>query len=123
MDKVVHFEIPFDNKERALKFYRESFGWDLVDLPGMNYVMAHAAKTDKKNMVQDKGAINGGLFPREKEAKSSIVVIGVQDMDAAIKRVIAAGGRQIMPKQAIPNGFYARVSDCEGNIIGLASTK
>ena|ERR1017187_2842734 len=123
MDKVVHFEIPFDKKERALKFYRETFGWELVDLPEMNYVMAHAAKTDKKNMVQDKGAINGGLFPREKGAKASIVVINVDNVDEAIRKVTAAGGRQIMRKQQIPNGFYARVTDSEGNIIGLTGKK
>jgi predicted enzyme related to lactoylglutathione lyase len=28
MNKVVHFEIPFDNKARAMKFYSETFGWE-----------------------------------------------------------------------------------------------
>jgi uncharacterized protein len=31
MDKVVHFEIPFDDKARAMKFYTEAFGWKLMD--------------------------------------------------------------------------------------------
>jgi predicted enzyme related to lactoylglutathione lyase len=26
MDRVVHFEIPYDNKDRASKFYSEIFG-------------------------------------------------------------------------------------------------
>ncbi|HEV8088006.1 MAG TPA: VOC family protein, partial [Actinomycetota bacterium] len=31
MDKVVHFEITFDDQERAKKFYQSAFGWELYD--------------------------------------------------------------------------------------------
>jgi predicted enzyme related to lactoylglutathione lyase len=120
MDKVVHFEIPFDNKKRAMTFYKKIFGWKTMDFPEMNYVMAYAAKTDKKNMVSEKGAINGGMFQREKKAKAPIVVIGVKSIDETVKKVISAGGKVVSPKQSIPNGAYARVADSEGNVIGLA---
>jgi predicted enzyme related to lactoylglutathione lyase len=33
MDKVVHFEIPFDDKQRAMQFYATAFGWQLSDMP------------------------------------------------------------------------------------------
>ena len=120
MDKVVHFEIPYDDKGRASKFYSEIFGWKLFDIPEMEYTLVHAAKVDKDNMVMDKGAINGGLFQRNREAGQPIVVIGVQSIDNTIEKVIAAGGRLVTPKHPIPNGSYARVADCEGNVIGLA---
>jgi uncharacterized protein len=124
MDKVVHFEIPFDKKARAMKFYSKTFGWTLNDLPEMEYVMAYAAKTDKKHMVSEKGAINGGLFKREKKARVPIVVIGVASINETIKKVKTAGGKLVTPKTPIPNGSYARVADTEGNVIGLAdSTK
>ncbi|NTV52312.1 MAG: VOC family protein, partial [Candidatus Firestonebacteria bacterium] len=71
-------------------------------------------------MVNEKGAINGGLFPREALVPAPVVVIGVDSIDETIKRVTAAGGKVIMPKQPIPNGAYARIADSEGNIIGLA---
>ncbi len=29
MSRVVHFEIPTDNPERAAGFYREVFGWQI----------------------------------------------------------------------------------------------
>jgi len=29
MDKVVHFEIPADNLQRAQNFYGELFGWQI----------------------------------------------------------------------------------------------
>jgi hypothetical protein len=122
MDKVVHFEIPFDDKERALKFYSGIFGWKFNDIPEMNYVLAFSAETDKNNMVTEKGVINGGLFARNKDAKSTLVVIGVKSVDETIKKVTAAGGKIVTPKRSIPNGSYARVADCEGNIIGLADS-
>jgi len=122
MDKVVHFEIPFDDKARAAKFYAGIFGWKLTEVPQMEYTMVHAAETDKDNMVSEKGAINGGLFPRETVAKTPLVVIGVASIDETVKRVIAAGGKLVMPKQPIPNGSYARIADSEGNIIGLADS-
>lgn len=120
MDKVVHFEIPYDNKGRASKFYSEIFGWELLDIPAMEYTMIHAATTDKNNMVIENGAINGGLFHRSESAAQPIVVIGVRSIDETVKKVVAAGGKIITPKQRIPNGSYARVADCEGNVIGLA---
>lgn len=120
MDRVVHFEIPYDKKERAFKFYTEIFGWKLLDLPEMDYTLVHAAETDENNMVVEKGAINGGMFRRSGEAGQPIVVIGVESIDETIRKVLAAGGRVVTPKQRIPNGSYARVADPEGNIIGLA---
>ena len=29
MSKVIHFEIPADNPERAIKFYEDVFGWEI----------------------------------------------------------------------------------------------
>jgi uncharacterized protein len=119
MDKVVHFEIPFDNKERAIRFYSDIFGWEMTDIPDMSYVMIHAAETDKENMVTDKGAINGGMFQRSFNANMPIVVMRVDSIDETIKKVKASGGRLVTPKQSIPNGSYARVTDSEGNVIGI----
>jgi uncharacterized protein len=120
MDKVVHFEIPYDDKERASRFYSTIFGWELLDIPEMDYTLVHAAQVDARNMVTEKGAINGGLFRRNDDAKQPIVVIGVASIDETIKKVISAGGKVVTPKQPIPNGSYARVADCEGNVIGIA---
>lgn len=37
MNKVVHFEIPVDDLERAQKFYKSVFGWKMESLPEMEY--------------------------------------------------------------------------------------
>jgi predicted enzyme related to lactoylglutathione lyase len=120
MDKVVHFEIPFDDKQRAMKFYTESFGWHLMEMPEMNYVMASTVEVDDKMMPKEPGAINGGLFARPKEAPHPAIYVGVASVDDAIKKVQAAGGKVVTPKTPIPGmGAYGRVADTEGNVIGL----
>jgi predicted enzyme related to lactoylglutathione lyase len=120
MAKVVHFEIPFDNKERAMRFYTESFGWRLTEMPQMNYVMAQSVDVDDNQMPREPGAINGGLFQRPKEAPSPTIYVDVKSVDEAIKKVQAAGGKVVTPNTPIPGmGAYARVADTEGNVIGL----
>jgi uncharacterized protein len=120
MDKVMHFEIPFDDKARASKFYSETFGWKLVDMPEMSYVMAQTTPVDERQMPVESGAINGGLFKRPKEAPHPTLYLGVSSIDQSLKKVSAAGGRVVTPKTPIPGmGAYARIADTEGNVIGL----
>lgn len=120
MRKVVHFEIPCDDMERAKRFYSDIFGWQLIDVPGMDYTLARTVECDKENMPLESGAINGGIMKRDGTAKSPVLVIEVDDVDDHVKKVENAGGKLVMPKMPIGDmGFYARVSDPEGNVIGL----
>jgi hypothetical protein len=122
MNRVVHFEIPADDMERAKKFYGENFGWKLNQLgPEMgNYVLVQTGPTDDKGMPQDKAFINGGLMPRDPSAKSPVLVIAVADADATVERVKKSGGQLVGEIMDIPNvGRYARVQDTEGNVIGV----
>ena len=120
MDKVVHFEIPFDDKNRAMKFYADAFGWQLTDMAGMDYVMAETTPIGENRMPTEPGAINGGLFQRPKEAPHPVLYVGVQSIDASLKKAQAAGGKVVTPKTPIPGmGAFARVSDPEGNVLGL----
>jgi len=120
MDKVVHFEVPFDNKQRAMTFYSHCFGWHLVDMPQMNYVVATTVAVDEHQMPKEPGAINGGLFQRPQEAPNPTIYVGVTSVDESIKKVETAGGRVVTARTPIPGmGAYARVADTEGNIIGL----
>jgi predicted enzyme related to lactoylglutathione lyase len=122
MNRVVHFEIPADDLERAKKFYKENFGWNLIQFgPEMgHYVLAHTGPTDPQGMVQDKGFINGGLMPRDPSAKSPVLVMEVADADATVEKVKRTGGRLVGEILDIPGvGRYARVQDTEGNVIGV----
>ena len=44
MNKVVHFEIPFDDQARAQKFYQEVFGWQINKFADMDYYIATTCK-------------------------------------------------------------------------------
>ena len=123
MDKVVHFEIPFDDKARAMQFYTDAFGWKLMDMPQMNYVIAQSVATDDKQMPKEPGAINGGLFQRPKEAPHPALYVGVASIDEALEKVSAADGKVVTARTAIPGmGAYARIADTEGNVVGLFET-
>ena len=103
-----------------MKFYTESFGWQLTDMPEMNYVMASTVAVDDKQMPKEAGAINGGLFQRPKDAPHPVIYVGVKSVDGSLKKVKAAGGMVVTERTPIPGmGAFARVADSEGNVIGL----
>lgn len=119
MDKVVHFEIPFEDKKRAMGFYSKLFGWKLNDLPEMNYIMVNTVETDKKNMPKEKGAINGGMMQKRDEP-GTVIVLQVSSVDKYLKKAESMGAKIAMPKIKVGDmGYNARIIDTEGNLIGL----
>ena len=123
MNKVVHFEIPYDDQNRAQKFYSDVFGWEINKFPDMEYYIATTATSDEKGHPKESGAINGGLLPKDSTGEHPIIVIDVPEIDEHIIKVEASGGKTIMPKMKIGEfGLYARVADTEGNVIGIWQT-
>ncbi len=120
MDKVVHFEVPFDDGERAGAFYREALGWQLTSLPQMRYVLATTTDTDDQGRPSGSGAINGGMLARQGPITAPVITIGVDDLDDALARVEKLGGTVAIGRQTVGDmGFSAYVHDTEGNLIGL----
>ncbi|MCI0562888.1 MAG: VOC family protein [Nitrososphaera sp.] len=121
MNKVVHFEIPFEDEERAKKFYQNVFGWQILKAPDMDYNMVTTVETDQQTMMpKTPGAINGGLMKKDQTGTHPVIVIDVPDVDGHLKQIEEAGGKVIMPKIPVGEiGLYARVADTEGNIIGI----
>ncbi len=123
MDPIVHFEIPVDDIKRAKAFYGDIFGWNLQDWPmpdGSTYVGIHTAPIDEKSRLPLKpGAINGGMMLRNKVTKAPILAIHVASIDERVTQIEKAGGKLMAPKADMGIGFYAYVSDPEGNVIGL----
>lgn len=121
MDKVVHFEIPADDIERAQKFYKTVFKWEINPMPEMNYTMVRTVKIDEKSMIpKEPGAINGGMMKRSKDVTAPVITIGVSDIEKAGKDVEQNGGKVIVPKMKVGDmGWAAYIKDTEGNILGL----
>jgi predicted enzyme related to lactoylglutathione lyase len=126
MDKVVHFEIPVDDEDRAKEFYASAFDWDLNTMDmggGMTYTTAGTVEVDEKMMPKEPGAINGGLMRRTSDTPAPVITIGVDAIDDSLKKVEAGGGSTITPRTEIPDmGAFAYFKDTEGNVVGLWET-
>jgi uncharacterized protein len=116
--EVGHFEIPADDLARARKFYAETFGWKMVDVPGMEYAMVRTGKVNDRGMPTDPGYIGGGIAPRDKLLQHPLVVIVVEEITAAETLIEKNGGKVLRPKHPIGDGswgFTAYFQDSEGN--------
>ena len=120
--KVVHFEIPFDDGDRARRFYAETFGWQVGPVPDMDYTMATTGPTDAEGGPTEPGFINGGMFERgsDFEGRGPVLVIDVPSIDEALRTVEDAGGKTVVGRVPVGEmGFAAYFSDTEGNLLGL----
>ena len=103
--KLVHFELPVQNVDRAKKFWSGVFGWDFGDsvMPEMEYYMVRTG--------EDQG---GAIMPSDKPATAPIVYFDTDDIDASIAKVRELGGKSD-DKQPIPHvGWFTHCTDTEG---------
>jgi len=118
--RVVHFEIPADDLDRAQGFYRAAFDWNLDPMPDMNYTMVRTTPTDEQGMPTDAGAINGGILKRQEPYTAPVITIAVDDIDKALETIGSLGGSTVTAKQPVMDmGFAAYFKDTEGNVVGL----
>jgi predicted enzyme related to lactoylglutathione lyase len=127
MGKVVHFEIPADDLDRARSFYGKVFGWRIDTMPmpgGGEYTGLTTTAVDEKTMTPtEPGAINGGMMQRDAATPSPVITIDVEDIVAALAEIEAAGGSTVTPRTAIPGmGAFGYFKDSEGNVMGLWET-
>ena len=123
MDSVVHFEMPYDDRERMARFYAAAFAWRITMLGADmgNYALAATVESDENGPIRP-GAINGGFYARNPQwpAQHPSVVIAVDDIDRSIEKVTAAGGRVLGEPMEIPGvGRYVSFLDTEGNRVGV----
>lgn len=120
--RVVHFEIPFGDGDRARSFYREVFGWEVQELPEMSYTMVSTGPSGDTG-PSEPGFINGGMLRRESPNEGPVVVIQVDDIDASLATIESQGGSTIIGRQQVGDmGWAAYFKDVEGNIMGLWQT-
>jgi uncharacterized protein len=121
--RVVHFEIPFDDGDRARQFYGEAFGWQLQSIPTMGYTLVTTGPSSDRG-PNEPGFVNGGMMARSASpSPAPILVVDVDSIDKALARIGELGGTTILEKQVVGEmGFSAYVRDPEGNVIGLWET-
>jgi len=120
---VVHFEMPYENSDRVQKFYSQAFGWQMQTTgPEMgDYLLAGTTETDENRMVKSPGNINGGFFPKNQAPNAGTsVVIAVDDINAAMKKITDAGGKVEGEPMQIPGvGNWVVFTDTEGNRVSI----
>ncbi|MEO6167524.1 MAG: VOC family protein [Chitinophagales bacterium] len=126
-DPVVHFEMPYENGDRLSKFYSQVFGWQMQPMGSdMNdYIVAGTTETDENQMIKTPGNINGGFFPKKQAPQAGTsIVIAVDDIKAAMKKITDAGGKIDGEPMEIPSiGEWLVFTDTEGNRASILQTK
>jgi hypothetical protein len=117
--RVVHFEIPYDDGERARVFYNEVFGWEMTELPEMSYTLVTSGPSVAEG-PDEPGFINGGMMPRREPFTSPNLVLDVESIEVALQAVNDAGGTIVSEREQVGEmGFAAYFKDTEGNLVGL----
>ncbi len=126
---IVHFEIPADQPERAAKFYRELFGWEISrwegpadGREGPEYWMVKTVSTDAQGRPTGPG-VNGGLMRRMFPGQAPVNYVDVPNVDEFVRRAERLGAKVLMAKHPVPKmGWFAQLADTEGNVFAIWQT-
>ena len=112
--RVIHFELPADDPDRCARFYADAFGWKVEKWGGpTDYWLVTTGKAGEPG-------IDGGIGRRQHDDDQTTNTVDVADLDAAVAKVIAAGGAVTRLKDAVPGvGWLAYCTDTEGNAFGM----
>ena len=114
MNRFTHFELATGDREKTAAFYRDVFGWQIQKWEGpVEYWLVTTGDASTPG-------INGGLMETGGEIIGTINTIVVEDIDAALAKVLAHGGEIVLEKDTIPGvGYQAYFKDNSGIIVGL----
>jgi uncharacterized protein len=118
MGRVVHFEIHASDLDRAERFYRDVFGWDVQKFDGpIDYRLLNTGSKSETG-------IDGALVERRGGSDGDAVIayvctVDVDDIAVTEQKVKEAGGEQVVDRQEIGEvGQLSYFKDTEGNIFG-----
>lgn len=118
--RVVHFEVPFDDADRARSFYRDVFDWQIQSMPEMDYNIVSTGPATDQGMPSEPGYIGGGMLQRQAPINAPVITLQVDDIDATLLAVEEHGGGVVREKLPVGDmGFAAYIKDSEGNLMGL----
>lgn len=120
---ITWFQIPATDMERAKAFYETICGFPLLEMESPPEMQMWGFPSDWRN-----GEVGGALVAGEgalPSATGTAVFLNANpDLQAILDRVEGAGGTILVPKTAIGMegaGYFAMISDTEGNTVGLHS--
>lgn len=114
------FEIPVSDFNRAKKFYSAIYNYEMPEME-MGPVKMGMLPSEQGGGVGGAICYGEGYEPSEKGAR--VYLNGGDDLTVVLDRVEAAGGKVVLGKTDIGEGFgfFAFFHDTEGNWVGLHS--
>lgn len=125
---ISHFEVYVDDIERAKDFYQKVFGWvyEAMGSEFNDYVVIYPGGEVTSGPAER--GINGGMLkrpgpaPQDDDAAPNayVCMVTIEDIEAALKRVVEYGGRIDMEVMDVPTvGRLAYIRDTEANLVGV----
>lgn len=112
-NRVTHFEIPANDPEKSINFFREVFGWTFQKFGNDDYWIAITG--DEKTP-----GINGAIMKKRDPNQPIVNTIQVENLERHVLKIQTAGGKIVVPKMPVPGvGWLAYFTDLEGNIHGI----
>lgn len=112
-NRITHFEIPSDNPEKAMEFYKKVFNWNFIQFGKDPYWMVITGD-------ETKPGINGGIMKKRDPRQPVVNSVSVDNIDETMKVIESSGGKIVVPKLPIPEvGWLAYFIDPDGNIHGI----
>lgn len=107
---ISHVEVPSANLDKSKEFFNKVFGWEFKPF-GKGYLLFNNHK-----------GIMVGLrhVDRTAQGDSTVFHVTVDNIDEVLKKTKDNGGKVKREKTVIPAmGWYALLTDIDGNTIGL----
>jgi uncharacterized protein len=110
-NQVGWFEVVGQDGGKLRSFYGDIFGWQfqMPEMEGIDYGMTDASQT----------GVGGGIGTTPGGNGHAIFYIEVDDPQAALDKIEAAGGSVVMPVTEMPMVTFAQFKDPEGHLVGL----
>ncbi|MGH9027845.1 MAG: VOC family protein [Acidimicrobiia bacterium] len=112
------FELHTRDYETAITFYRDVFRWDthtMGDTPEFRYTTLGEGENQLAGIMDASAMLAGGV-----PAHWSIY-FGVDDTDAALKKIVDLGGAVVLPAEDTPYGRLAAATDATGAAFKLVA--
>jgi predicted enzyme related to lactoylglutathione lyase len=107
--------------DKAVAFYRTVFGWTTRTSP-----MGEGQPPYTEFLAADESIAGGmemnSMVPAEVPSYW-MAYFSVADVDAAFRKAIELGAREMVPPQDFPGGRFAILGDPQGAVFGLHMTK
>jgi predicted enzyme related to lactoylglutathione lyase len=114
------FEIPTTQLDQAQAFYETILGCKMQRGP-MGPSQGAVFPYDREGHGVGGALMMGPTAPVKATGGVLLYLDASPSLDAALERVVTAGGHVALPRQALPPGmgFFAHITDPDGNRVGL----